>query len=390
MSRNKKILIGAIVVVVLLVLGYFLLRSKNTPPVVIDDTGGTTTGTGGLVKVGATPIYDGRGGLVVKTDPAKPFISVTPRAADKIPTTVVGGGSSQTPVGVGDNANFQDYNKALASGLIPDKDGLYTQIVNPIGDNPYTQNAYDYTLGSTDFLSKYYPDVQTTLYGSIGQDYLSNGAYDPGTSTHDPLIVENNPGVVVPGTDTTDPNAPSPNDGVYIPYKVPTWRDYSGPNFPTTTDNSFGALKKYIRDLSNITKPYDLVHNTNLMTDILRTQQDYKKIDAEQAKAQAVRDHLPSLVTPTNLIGFSQHYWELYDYFVSIAGSQHGVVAPDKGCTFCLGRITGGTAQKNKQDALSAIDVKLPFYQLASDHLFTYIERIKASIDTAINKPAAQ
>src|SRR5579864_4450027 len=91
MFSRKQIIVAAVAILIIVIgFVFFLLSKSNQPAPSASNTtanqqqSGTTSETGGVTEVTPSPIYDGRGNLIVKTDPTQPFAAIQPRAKEPV------------------------------------------------------------------------------------------------------------------------------------------------------------------------------------------------------------------------------------------------------------------------------------------------------------------
>ncbi|MDB4940407.1 MAG: hypothetical protein JWO40_832 [Candidatus Doudnabacteria bacterium] len=274
------IIVGGIVLLIA-VLSFVFLSSKKAPTTPIDNTqtnGTTTNGNGGVTTVIPSTTTGGRD-FVVKEDPSQPFASVKPRGPEPVvkPTT---------------NTKFQDYNKAVADGLIPDQNGLYNQVVSANYDPTKNQNT-DYTLSQDQFVNTYYPDAKQYIAGQTPTQQQQL-AIDPIVST----------------------NANATNNTISLPL------NYSGPNFAQST-NSKADMSAYFTSMSNATKSFDVVYGKEMLNVFSVT--DAAQLQAYKARTKTVLDSIAKVVTPPAFLGLSEKYYQAYQSTMIIIDDQIAV-----------------------------------------------------------------
>jgi hypothetical protein len=324
-SRNK-ILIGAAIIVLAAAMGYvFYARTKvgqqpNNIPVTQEP--GTTTGTGGLTQVSPSPVYDGRGNLIIKIDPTQPFVSITPRGEEAQNTQL----AQNTP-----GIDFQNFNQAVSDGLIPDKNGLYTQTVSPSGFSVYDQKAYDYSLPETQFISKYYGTgtVANVINGTTPADLQDN--------ITDPLVVASSPGT---------------------PSTVPVVNGVDASMFRQSTNNA-SAYQVYIKQLSDATKPFDLVHDSNTIQKVFNAQ-SAQELNSYKAKAQQVLAAIKNVAVPPSLLGLSEAYYRAYQNYIAMIDAMAVLnAAYAAGADATDANIAFGAAYNALSDSLAQIQTNI-------------------------------
>lgn len=269
LSKKTTLIIGgiaALLAIILIAILAFKKPSTNEP----GTTDGTATGTGGFVSVTPSPADLGRGEFKVVVDPARPFATITPR--------------SDEPIVVAANVPaFDDYQSAINQGLIPDADGNYKQVVDPSGYTPLEQRELaDYNMPTMDFINKYYgtSTVDTINTGSLGGD-------DVVISTDSLAARESLP--LIPEIDVT--------------------------MFVLTPDNNKSTMVKYISELSDATKRFDLVHDDTATKDIFDAQST-AGLDIYIAQANQVVDAVRKVSVPSALLGLSQLYVKAYQQYL--------------------------------------------------------------------------
>lgn len=288
MSFKTKIIIAIVLAVLIIVVG-FVFYSRQQKQLVNNggQNGGSTTGEGGFTEVPPGPVFDGRGNLIVKTDPTQPFVALAPRAAEPQPTT--GGGNS----GSGPQSNFKNYNQALADGLIPDKNGLYNQTVDPSGFNTYDRTAYNYSLPEDQFITKYYGS------GTVNDIVNDATPADIAANNEDPLLISNSssqqtqPISVVSGVDAS---------------------------MFQQNGNNAASYQAYIKQLSDATKPFDVIHDSATMSGLFDTSSD-STLNSYKQKAQQIRDAIKNIAVPSNMLGLSEAYYAAYDDYLRLVDS---------------------------------------------------------------------
>ncbi len=273
MFNKKTILIIVVVLALVAIVSVVFLSSKKNNTATEDATNGSTNSSGDLTNVTASPTGSGRG-FVVKVDPTQPYVSINPRGFEPITTTPTG-------------QSFTDYDKAVASGLIPDKDGLYRQNANPNYD-PTTDGSKDYSLSSTEFLNAYYGStaVNNVISGNSPFDQALNSA--PGAG----LVVTDASVISAPPVDATV------NSGVV-----------------TIADNSSEAIKNYYLQLSSAIADMDLVNDLDVKYFALANAQSPQELAQMKSKVETVKQRISKIKAPSTLLGMSQHYYGLYAQF---------------------------------------------------------------------------
>lgn len=283
------ILIIAGVFALIAIVSVVLLSSKKNTTTTTDNTqnNGATTGSGGVTTTTPSPTTTGRD-FVVRQDPAQPFTSLNPRGVEPL------------VVKTSTSGKFQDYNKAVADGLIPDQDGLYHQVVDPNYDPRKTASL---DISDTTFLQNNYPDAAAVVAGQTpGQIALNNS---------DPIVTVNNSNVS--STIQLVPN-------------------FSGPSFKQGSSNQ-SDMTAYLNALSNATKPFDIVYD-NKLQNIFSTD-NISDLNAAKAQVQSVMDNMAKLTVPAKFLGLAQAYYQGYqvardliDDTIGTSGSnQAGVLA---------------------------------------------------------------
>ena len=267
LSKKTILIIGGVAVLLAIVLIAILASKKpdTTPP----DTTGTTTGTGGYVSVTPSAADLGRGEFKVVVDPSRPFATITPR--------------SDEPVLLSNVPAFDNYQTAIDQGLIPDASGNYKQVVDPSGYTPLEQKQLaDYNMPTMDFINKYYGasavnDINT---GSLGGD-------DIVIATDSSVAQESLP--LIPEIDVT--------------------------MFVLTPNNNKSTMTKYVTELSDITKRFDLVHDDTLVKSIFDAQST-AGLDIYTTQANQTLDGIIKVSVPSALLGLSQLYVKAYQQYL--------------------------------------------------------------------------
>ncbi len=278
--NRKTILIAAGVLILIVVVSVVLISSKKPATTTIDDgTNGSTSGNGGLTNV--TP-GSANGGFTVVDDPTQPFASISPRANEPIRSTPSGTGGTATN-------QFDDYNKAVALGQIPDKNGLYHQNVDP-NYNPY--KSADNALSSTDFLSKY--------YGSNTVASTNNGTDQFGQQ------VNSGSGALVVTPDDTSTVV------------VATNASLSGVISKVGTDNSAQAINAYYASLTSATSSFDLVNDLQKHYLDMINVNTVQELAVMKGQVETIKANIAKLSVPSKLVGMSQHYYIMYDTYSTL------------------------------------------------------------------------
>jgi hypothetical protein len=270
MSGKKIMLLIGGILALIAIISFVMFSSKKATPLPGDTNGDGIVDSGDVTDVNASPTTDGR--FVVVEDPAQPFATISPRAEEPLPTTTANGG-------------FDDYDKAVAAGLIPDKDGLYHQVVDP-NYNPAKDSKYNYALSSGDFLNSYYGDqVSQVVSGNTSFDQqLNDGGGD--------LVVS------------------QPTTGVILPDA-----SLAGVVKNVSSDNSPTAVRAYYSQLAKVIAPFDLVNTLQDRYLAMINASDPNQLAAYKQQVENVKTAIAAVKTPSQFLGMTQHYYGLYDKY---------------------------------------------------------------------------
>ncbi|MEK7076015.1 MAG: hypothetical protein AAB948_04455 [Patescibacteria group bacterium] len=279
LSKKTILIIGGVAVFLAIVLIAILAskESNTTPP----DTTGTTTGTGGYVSVTPSPADLGRGEFKVVVDPSRPFATITPR--------------SDEPVILSSVPAFDNYQTAIDQGLIPDSNGNYKQVVDPSGYTPLEQKQLaDYNMPTMDFINKYYgaSTVNDINTGSLGGD-------DIVIATDSSIAQESLP--LIPEIDVT--------------------------MFVLTPNNNKSTMTKYVTELSDATKRFDLVHDDTITKSIFDAQST-AGLDIYTTQANQVLEAIKQVSVPSALLGLSQLYVKAYQQYLDFTSQVSASLDP--------------------------------------------------------------
>lgn len=323
-SRKIIIIVAGVIALgaVAVVLFSVLSKNKVPPPVVVENPPSTSTGDVTEVKPGPTPF--GRAGFTVKIDPANPFASNSPRSKEPLPVI------EQPTTG------FNDYNQAIASGLIADKNGLYKQTVDTDTIAAiFNKSGTNYTLSGNNFLDTYYGDANAVI----------SGTNISGSDNPDQIIVEQNQALSA--------------DLLTIPL-VP---EVDQKLIPVKEDISRSSVTAYINGLSSVLSDLDISHNESLNIKVFTTATSDAELNALKQQATNVQTEIATTTTPKNMLGLSQEYYLLYQTYKQLIDDR-----------LAINRATRG----NADDLVARVENNM-------DKFSTILTRINADIEIARN-----
>jgi hypothetical protein len=275
MFTKKMLLIIASILILVAVISIVFLNMKKKAITPIDnnspsaDSGSTSNGGVGITTPGNTT--DSRG-FSVKSDPAQPFALTKPRGNEPV-------------IAQNTSTKFKDYNKAVADGIIPDQNGMYHQKVDPNYDPSADPNT-NYNLASSAFVNTYYPNASQYIAGKTPEQQQQFNS--------DPIV-----------------SVDSQASGANVNTNIPTIPEADPKIFRVTQDNSVGAVKTYISNLSKALSDLDLVSDPNGIQTIFSTK-DPANIDNVKTRLAAVQSLIKTVPVPVKMLGMSEAYYLAY------------------------------------------------------------------------------
>ncbi len=341
-TKRNLLLAGAgILLIVAIIFTIYTINKNKNAPTSSGQTPGQqagsapVSGSGGLLQVQPSPLYDARGDLIVKSDPTKPFASIAPRA--KEPTSAsTAAGSPSNPASI----NFQDYNKAVASGLIPDQNGLYTQVIDPSGFSPQDRNT-NYALGEDQFLQQYYPEAQSIINSS------------------DPTSQENQSS---PDAIAIVPSAPLDSNGAV---DIVAGADPS--LFKTTAATDPTTVRYYVVTISKAAAAFDILHDDLKISSLILKTHDSATLLSYQAQAKAVQAKIVAIIVPEPLLGLSEAYYQAYQAYQNYIDQLMKIAAAESSATLPANTdLSGYNKLSSAMDDLSSRVSQLKAYVQAN------------------------
>ncbi len=155
-------------------------------------------------------------------------------------------------------------------------------------------------------------------------------------------------------------------------YDIPLWPGFNESILHISNDNSLDALQTYINQMSDETKKYDLIHDYEILPRLMKST-SWKWDLQEGVRIELRKKALLAIPVPSQVKGFSEYYYHLYDQYSNIAKWKYKA-----------------DREHNKQNVggdYTALQDEVEKYQEVSDQIRKNIDTMRLRINYLKNHP---